>query len=68
MKDFLIKRDETNHLADEILRKHEDKNEFHFYELDRSWIIEAMEEYAKLRQDLTIQFIEENSIDKSDLK
>ena len=36
--------------AEEILRKHEDKNEFHFHEVDREWIIEAMEEYANLRQ------------------
>lgn len=32
--------------ADEILRKHEDANEMHFHEVDRKWIIEAMEEYA----------------------
>lgn len=36
--------------ADEILRKHEDANEMHFHEVDRKWIIEAMEEYAALRQ------------------
>lgn len=34
----------------EILRKHEDANEMHFHEVDRKWIIEAMEEYAALRQ------------------
>ncbi len=38
--------------ADEILRKHEDANEMHFHEVDREWIIEAMEEYAALRQPL----------------
>ena len=30
----------------EILMKHEDANNYHFYEVDRKWIIEAMEEYA----------------------
>ena len=38
--------------ADEILRKHEDANEMHFHQVDRKWIIEAMEEYAALRQPL----------------
>jgi chromatin segregation and condensation protein Rec8/ScpA/Scc1 (kleisin family) len=36
--------------ADEILKKHEDENEMHFHEVDRKWIIEAMEEYAALHQ------------------
>ena len=36
--------------ADDILKKHEDANEMHFHEVDRKWIIEAMEEYASLRQ------------------
>lgn len=36
--------------ANEILKKHEDANEMHFHEVDREWIIEAMEEYAALRQ------------------
>lgn len=36
--------------ANEILKKHEDANEMHFHEVDRKWIIEAMEEYAALRQ------------------
>ena len=31
----------------EILQKHEDANEMHFHEVDRKWIIEAMEEYAE---------------------
>ena len=30
----------------EILIKHEDANEYHFHEVDRKWIIEAMKEYA----------------------
>ena len=30
---------------DEILKKHEDKNEYHFHQVDREWIMEAMEEY-----------------------
>ena len=28
------------------LKKHEDDNEMHFHEVDRKWIIQAMEEYA----------------------
>lgn len=32
--------------ADDILKKHEDANEMHFHQVDRKWIIEAMEEYA----------------------
>lgn len=32
--------------ASEILKKHEDANEMHFHEVDRKWIIQAMEEYA----------------------
>ena len=37
-------------MTNEILKKHEDANEMHFHEVDRKWIIEAMEEYAALRQ------------------
>lgn len=33
--------------ADEILKKHEDENEYHLHEVDRVWVIEAMLEYAK---------------------
>lgn len=36
--------------ADKILKKYEDDNEYHFHIVDRKWIIEAMEEYAALRQ------------------
>ena len=36
--------------ADEILKKHEDDNEMHFHEVDRKWIIQAMEEYAALNK------------------
>jgi len=36
--------------ADKILKKYEDDNEYHFHAVDRKWIIEAMEEYAALRQ------------------
>jgi len=36
--------------ADEILKKHEDANEMHFHEVDRKWIIEAMDEYATFSQ------------------
>jgi len=33
--------------ADQILKDHEDANEMHFHQVDREWIIKAMEEYAK---------------------
>ena len=36
--------------ANKILKKHEDNNEYHFHELDREWIIAAMEEYAAFCQ------------------
>ena len=32
--------------ASEILLKYEDDNEYHFHDIDRQWIIQAMEEYA----------------------
>ena len=38
----------------EILRKHEDANEMHFHDIDRKWIIEAMEEYAKEKSEIPI--------------
>ena len=38
----------------EILRKHEDANEMHFHEVDRKFIIEAMEEYAKEKSEKPI--------------
>jgi len=31
---------------DEILKKHEDDNEYHFCQVDREWIMEAMQEYT----------------------
>ena len=33
-------------LASNILAKHEDDKEYHFYDVDREWIIEAMIEFA----------------------
>lgn len=39
---------EINTAADEILKKYEDVNEMHFHEVDRKWIILAMEEYARV--------------------
>ena len=36
--------------ADQILHKHEDANEMHFHQVDRQWIIQAMEEYATSSQ------------------
>lgn len=32
-----------------MLMKHEDDNEYHFHEMDRKFIIEAMEEYSNTR-------------------
>ena len=31
---------------DEILKKHEDLNEYHFHQVDREFILQAMQEYA----------------------
>lgn len=36
--------------ADQILAEHEDANEMHFHQVDREWVIKAMEEYAASRQ------------------
>lgn len=36
--------------ADEILKKYEDDNEYHLHDVDRKWVIAAMEEYAALHQ------------------
>jgi hypothetical protein len=36
--------------ADQILKEHEDANEMHFHQVDREWIIKAMEEYARAVQ------------------
>ena len=33
--------------ANEVLKMYEDEYEYHFHEVDREWIIEAMEFYAK---------------------
>ena len=35
--------------ADQILKEHEDANEMHFHQVDREWLIKAMEEYAASR-------------------
>jgi hypothetical protein len=35
--------------ADQILADHEDANEMHFHQVDREWIIKAMDEYAASR-------------------
>ena len=35
--------------ADEILAEHEDANEMHFHQVDREWLIKAMDEYAASR-------------------
>lgn len=33
-------------VADSILAKYEDDHEYHFHQVDREWIIEAMIEFA----------------------
>jgi hypothetical protein len=35
--------------ADQILAEHEDANEMHFRQVDREWLIKAMDEYAASR-------------------
>ena len=35
--------------ADQILKEHEDANEMHFHQVDREWLIKAMDEYAASR-------------------
>jgi NTP pyrophosphatase (non-canonical NTP hydrolase) len=35
----------------QILKEYEDANEMHFHQVDREWIINAMEEYASLKCD-----------------
>lgn len=42
--------------ASEILLNHEDANEYHFHEVDRKWIIEAMKEYATSITDDEIEY------------
>ena len=34
-------------LADKILARYEDDNEYHFHQVDREWIIEAMVEFEE---------------------
>ncbi len=48
--------------ADEILKKYEDDNEYHFHSVDRKWIIEAMEQYAAFRQPPVISCVCPNEI------
>jgi hypothetical protein len=33
--------------ADKLLAKFEEKNEYHFHHVNREWMVECMEEYAK---------------------
>jgi hypothetical protein len=33
--------------ASELLLKREDENEYHFHDVDRKWVIEAMMDYAE---------------------
>lgn len=50
---------------DEILRKHEDANEMHFHEVDRKFIIEAMEEYAEQQVKAVVQYYNGEPITKT---
>jgi hypothetical protein len=43
--------------AAEILQKHEDANEMHLHHVDRKWVIQAMEEYAKEKSEKPINLI-----------
>ena len=44
---FVIQREMTSEkLADEILARYEDDREYHFHQVDREWIIEAMIEFG----------------------
>jgi hypothetical protein len=36
----------SEELADKILARYEDDHEYHFHQVDREWIIEAMIEFA----------------------
>ena len=45
--------------AEEILRKKEDENEYHFHPSDRKFILEAMEEYAESRSSVSDKDMEE---------
>lgn len=49
----------------EILQKHEDANEMHFHEVDRKFIIEAMEEYAEQQVKAVVQYYNGETITKT---
>lgn len=51
--------------AAEILQKHEDANEMHFHEVDRKFIIEAMEEYAEQQVKAVVQYYNGEPITKT---
>ena len=36
----------SEELADKILARYEDDHEYHFHQVDREWVIEAMIEFA----------------------
>lgn len=50
--------------AAEILQKHEDANEMHFHEVDRKWVIEAMEEYAEQQVKAVVDYYSGEKIHK----
>ena len=49
---------------EEILQKHEDQNEYHFHQVDREWIMEAMQEYAD--QQLTLNSVVSSCTNKKE--
>lgn len=36
--------------ADELLKRYEDENEYHFHQVDREWLIECMLDFANLKK------------------
>lgn len=55
-KPFPIPNYDMKQTADEILQKHEDANEMHFHQVDRQWIIQAMEEYASQKVQECVEY------------
>jgi predicted ATP-grasp superfamily ATP-dependent carboligase len=56
---------ENKQTASEILQKHEDDNEMHFHDVDRKFIIEAMEEYAEQQVKAVVQYYNGEPITKT---
>ena len=56
---------ENKQTASEILQKHKDDNEMHFHDVDRKFIIEAMEEYAEQQVKAVVQYYNGEPITKT---